>query len=496
MIPQFKVQNDLNELINIYEVLDNISDVIYIMGLDHKIIWANKVLCDLLGKDLESLIGNYCFNAIQSNSHKCSKCPIDKIIETGEPQEGEMDLRGNEIFYVKGIPIKDKDNKILGVVNISKDITIQRKADEAIEREQLLMNILMDNITDRIYFKDLESRFIRVNKAMAKRHDIEDISRIIGLTDFDLFTDEHAQAAFNDEQRIIKTGVPILNIEEKETWSNGPISWASTIKMPLIDAEGKIFGTFGISRDITERKKSEEQITEYVDELKDLNATKDKFFSIIAHDLKNPFNNIIGFSELLVEEVHENDLVAIEKYANMIYTASNQTFRLLENLLDWANSHRGYMVFSPEPLSLKEVALEITENQLEFAIKKNIALVNNVTDDEMILADRNMLISILRNLISNAIKFTPRKGEIVLSAVKKDAFLEVSVKDNGMGMSEKIRNDLFRIDVNQSTKGTEDEKGTGLGLILCKEFVQKHGGKIWVESKLGKGSTFKFTIPL
>jgi PAS domain S-box-containing protein len=407
-----------------------------------------------------------------------------------------MDLKGSEIFHVRGIPVKDKNNKVVGIINLSKDISIQKKADESIEREQLLMNILMDNTTDRIYFKDLESRFIRVNKAMAKRHGFDDTSKVVGLTDFDLFTNEHAQKAFDDEQKIIKTGVPILDIEEKETWNKGPLSWASTIKMPLKDADGEIFGTFGISRDITGRKKAEEQITEYVDELKDLNATKDKFFSIIAHDLKNPFNNIIGFSELLVEEVHENDIVAIEKYADMIYTASNQTFRLLENLLDWANSHRGYMVFSPEPLSLSEIALEITENQKEFAVKKNITLRNDITEDLAILADRNMLISILRNLISNAIKFTPRNGEIVLSAIRKNGFLEVSVKDNGMGMSEKIRNNLFKIDVNQSTKGTEDEKGTGLGLILCSEFVQKHGGKIWVESELGKGSNFKFTLPL
>ena len=232
-------------------------------------------------------------------------------------------------------PVKDKDGKVVGIVNISKNVSIQRKADAAVVYEQLLMNSLMDNISDRIYFKDIDSKFIRVNKAMAKRHGLDDPAKVIGLSDFELFTIEHAQAAFDDEQRIIKTGVPAIDIEEKETWSNGSVSWASTIKMPLKDAEGKIFGTFGISRDITQRKNTENQITEYVGELKELNATKDKFFSIIAHDLKNPFSNIIGFSELLVEEVHENDMTAIEQYANMIYTAANQTFRLLENLLDW-----------------------------------------------------------------------------------------------------------------------------------------------------------------
>lgn len=496
MESQFKVRNDIAELINVYEILDDVSDVIYFTGLDRKIIWANKALYNLVDKDSLSLIGKYCFKAIQGNEHKCSKCPLDKILETGEPQEGEMSFNENNFFHVKGIPIKDKNNKVVGLVIISKDISVQKKADEAIEREQLLMDILMDNITDRIYFKDLNSRFIRVNKEMAKRHGIEVASDIIGLTDFDLFSEEHAQAAFNDEQSIIKTGVPLLDFEEKETWNNGIVTWASTIKMPLRDAEGNIFGTFGISRDITERKRSEQQISEYIDELKELNATKDKFFSIIAHDLKSPFNNILGFSELLVEEVHEDDKVAIEKYASMIYTAASQTFRFLENLLDWANSHRGYMVFSPEFLSISDLVSEIIESQLEFAVKKNITLRNDIIDDVKILADRNMLIIILRNLVSNAIKFTPREGEIIVTTIKKDAFLEVSVKDSGVGVSEKVKNDLFNIGVNQSSKGTENEKGTGLGLILCKEFVQKHGGQIWVESEPGKGSTFKFTLPL
>ncbi len=496
MATQINVQNDLNELNNIYEILDNISDAVYVMGLDHNIIWANKILCSLLGKEHDEIVGQCCFKAIHDIDKNCSECPVDKILETGETGEGEMSLKGGNIFHMKKIPVKDKNGKIVGFICISKDITIQKRADKVVEHEQLLMNCLMDNVTDRIYFKDLESKFIRVNKAMAKRHGIDDVSKVIGLTDFDLFTEEHAQNAFDDEQRIINTGIQFLNIEEKETWNSGEVSWASTIKMPLKNVEGEIFGTFGISRDITERINAEEKIQKYVEELKELNATKDKFFSIIAHDLKSPFNNIIGFSELLLDAINEHDLASIEHDANLIYSVSLQTFRLLENLLDWANSNRGNMIYSPEKFYIGKVFYEIVESQSEFAIKKNINLINTISEDVMISADKNMFRSILRNLISNAIKFTPRKGKIMILTIVKNGFLEVSVKDNGMGMSEEIKNNLFKIGVYQSTKGTEKEKGTGLGLILCKDFVHKHGGELWVESELGKGSTFKFTLPL
>ena len=500
---QFASLNSLNESFDFVEILDNVSDSVYYMSPDYKIIWVNKAIRDAYKVEPETMIGRYCFDVFHSGKSLCSECPVQKIKDTGIPQECEVLFKDDVIFNHKGLPVKDKDNNIIGIIIISHNITTQRKAETAIEEaetaiatERMLMDILMDNIPDRIYFKDKDSKFIRVNKAMAMRHFLNDPNMAVGLTDFDLFSNEHALQAFNDELKIIQSGKPILNIEEKETFSDGTIARAQTSKMPLFNKKGKLFGTFGISHDITKRKLDEEKINLYVGELKELNATKDKFFSIIAHDLKNPFSNILGFSELLKEEVRDNDLDAIEQYSSLIYSSAHQTFRLLENLLDWANTHRGQMIFYPENLSLKEIAADITDNLLQFTEKKNIELLNNITDETLIPADKNMLKSILRNLITNAIKFTPRNGKIELSSFVHDQNVEISIKDNGIGMSELTRDQLFRLDVNHSTKGTEDEKGTGLGLLLVKEFVQKHHGTIWVESELGKGSTFKFMLPL
>jgi signal transduction histidine kinase/ligand-binding sensor domain-containing protein len=240
----------------------------------------------------------------------------------------------------------------------------------------------------------------------------------------------------------------------------------------------------------------EHTVTIKTAELHELNASKDKFFSIIAHDLKNPFNTIIGFSEILKGELSTRDFQNCEKYAGMINISAVQTLRLLENLLDWANSQRGKIVFKPEQLNLCALIRDEVDNLIDFAAGKNIKILSLCSDDLIIFADRNMIKTVIRNLISNSIKFTPRNGKVEVSAKNTEKNIDITVTDSGIGMSRETISKLFRIDGNLSTPGTEQERGTGLGLILCKEFVNKHGGRIWVESEPEKGSTFKIVIPV
>jgi signal transduction histidine kinase len=231
-------------------------------------------------------------------------------------------------------------------------------------------------------------------------------------------------------------------------------------------------------------------------ELRELNVSKDKFFSIIAHDLKNPFSSIISVSEMLKEEITSSNTATLENYAGMINTSAVQTMRLLENLLEWANSQRGKISFTPVPIDLHELLAEEFTVLNEIAYGKNIELKNSIDNNLTIIADKNMIKTILRNLISNAIKFTNKNGKVEVNSITRTNQLEIAVSDNGIGMTQETAAKLFKIDANLSTLGTENEKGTGLGLFLCKEFVEKHGGKIWVESQEGKGSTFKFLVPL
>jgi len=277
--------------------------------------------------------------------------------------------------------------------------------------------------------------------------------------------------------------------------------WWNTWWFKLIIISAIIFIVASIFLSRVQRLKNqkillEKLVVKKTTELYELNASKDKFFSIIAHDLKNPFNTIIGFSEMLNEEIKSGDSARIEEYSGMINISAVQTLRLLENLLEWAKSQTGKLLFNPVPINLSGLFNEEFSMLNDMAKGKNIELKSSFPADLTVLADKNMLKTILRNLISNSIKFTHRNGKVEVKAIIDNKQVEISVSDSGIGMTKETTAKLFRIDANLSTQGTENEKGTGLGLILCKEFVEKNGGKIWVESESGKGSTFKFILPL
>jgi len=235
------------------------------------------------------------------------------------------------------------------------------------------------------------------------------------------------------------------------------------------------------------------------EELTKLNAEKDKFFSIIAHDLKSPFNSILGFSDLLVEQISEKNYDGLDEYAEIIQQSSSKAMDLLRNLMEWAQSQTGKMEFNPEFCKVKDL-IKDTELLLSGAIKQKSIKFSTKSSVATVFADKKMISTVLRNLVSNAIKFTNTGGEITLSAHEKQNELMVSVQDTGVGIPQDRVKKLFSLSESRSTTGTNKEKGTGLGLILCKEFVEKHGGRIWVESdpdgKSGKkGSTFFFTLP-
>lgn len=234
---------------------------------------------------------------------------------------------------------------------------------------------------------------------------------------------------------------------------------------------------------------------EYSNKLEEANKTKDKFFSIIAHDLKNPFNILIGYSDVLKSDFREYGQDEIYQQLKVIYDTSVNGYNLLENLLKWSQTQTDKIIFEPVKINLRQIVqscIEDAENQSQF---KDIDINNDVAENYHIIVDENLLKTILRNLLNNAIKFTPRNGMVTITSKKDDMMTEISIKDTGIGMSEKELQNIFKIDKVYSKPGTNKEKGSGLGLILCKEFVEKHGGEIWAESELGIGSVFKFTIP-
>ncbi len=233
----------------------------------------------------------------------------------------------------------------------------------------------------------------------------------------------------------------------------------------------------------------------YEKQLLQLNADKDRFISILGHDLKSPFNVLLGFSELLTKNIHNYDIDKIEEFSNLINNTARNCYTLLEDILMWARAQQGSIPFKPQNLSLTDVCNDVLITLNPTANAKNI-VINCLTEDHLnVFADIDMLKTVLRNLISNAVKFTNIDGVININAEQNSENITISVSDNGIGISPDNLSKLFGISEVITTIGTAKETGTGLGLLLCKEFVEKHGGKIWVESEVAKGSDFKFTLP-
>ncbi len=233
-----------------------------------------------------------------------------------------------------------------------------------------------------------------------------------------------------------------------------------------------------------------------LDELAELNAAKDRFFSIISHDLRGSFTPLLGLSEMLVNTDMLTDASRHQKISASLYSAIQNTYALLENLLHWAKLQQGQITYNPENVDLAEIVNSTVLFSEAQATHKNISLKPEVLAGTQVFADLNMISTVIRNLTVNAIKFTNPGGQITISARVKDAFIEVAVADDGVGISPENCAKLFKIDGVQRTEGTAQEKGTGLGLILCAELVKKNGGAIRVESEPGNGSTFFFTLPV
>jgi signal transduction histidine kinase len=233
-----------------------------------------------------------------------------------------------------------------------------------------------------------------------------------------------------------------------------------------------------------------EELKQANEELKNANAAKDKFFSIISHDLGNLFNTLIGVSSLLTMQTDNITAEEKENILQSIQRASHKGYSLLSNLLEWARAQTGRITSKPTVLNLKSLVADNIALLNSNANAKSIKLSSSISETSTVFADKNMLDTVIRNLLANAIKFTPSNGEVKIVTEEKDKEVEISISDTGVGISPQDIEKLFRVDISHTTIGTGEEKGTGLGLILCKEFVEKNDGTIWVESEIGKGSTF------
>jgi len=773
----------------IQAVFENAGIGILILDSNRKFLKINSMLSKILGYS-ENELYNMTIEQISHPDDLNNDQELFKEVAAGKRKQYEIEkkyiTKSGKIIYGKLI-VSSTDNekgKTKNFIALVEDITEQKQIADKLAAEQNLFITLLKNTPDNIYFKDLNGRFTKTNLATAKKFGFNNPEELIGKSDFNIFGPSHSSQTYEDEQQIIKTGNPIIAKEERESWPDGRTTWASTTKMPLYAADGKIIGTFGITHDITqvklnqgtiieseqlyhsifmgsadgiflmtdvfldcnqtvcdlfkcerkdiigqspayfspdtqpdgknsllsanekiqsvlngtpqrfywqhktkdnilfdaevslnsitiggnkliqavvrditkrkkserirealfeiseaaytasdmfmlykkiheivgtlmptkniyialydkktdmvsfpyfvdefdpqqapkkfgkglteyvlrcgeaclvdsqkdlelrrfgevelvgepcaiwlgvplklggktigvivvqdyenekaygeeemqvltfvseqiaqviERKRSSDSIKKYAEELNQLNTTKDKFFSIIAHDLKNPFITILGFSDLL--QTDYADLSDEERlfYIEEMKKSAEISHTLLQNLLLWSRSQTGRIEFNPQKINLQTLVDSNCALMKSTANRKQINIKCEVANELTVYSDEDMLNTVFRNLITNAIKFSNKGGEVIISSNVSDSFAEITVADFGTGMDKNIKENLFKLDSTQSVPGTDNESGTGLGLILCKEFVEKNGGKIWVESELGKGSKFFFTLPL
>jgi two-component system sensor histidine kinase/response regulator len=499
IIKDITIQNRAKEALAkeqflINALMDNLSDHVYFKDRESGFIRINKSLAHSFGLDDPALaIGKTDFDFFTKEHAQQAFDDELTIIRSGqllmkEEKETHPDGPDTWVSTIK-LPLSDKEGSIIGTFGISRDITKRKLAEKELLKEQHLMRTLMDNLPDHIYFKDHASRFLRINKALAQFQGLTDPDQAKGKSDFDFFTEEHAKQAYDDEQNIIRTG-QMLSTIEKETHHNRPDTWVSTIKMPLSDEEGNIIGTFGISRDITKSKLAEEEIKMKNDLLQLINSEKDKFFSIIAHDLRGPLSAFVAATQIITEDIQTMTIEEIRDITNNMKSSATNIYGLLENLLEWSRLRRGGTDFIPVKFKLKKKIDECIAVLAESSRKKGIEIIINISDELVVLADSHMFEAVIRNLVSNAIKFTNKGGKVSVTAgYNNDHIIEIKISDSGIGMTPELRERLFKLNEKTNRPGTE-----GLGLLLCKDCVEKHNGKLWVDSEVGKGSTFFFTI--
>lgn len=401
-------------------------------------------------------------------------------------------------FELQYAPVRNEKYQIIGVLFTARDINESKYVLEELKLSELRFHTIFDQAPMGIALvESVTENLLQVNPFFCKILGYES-EEILYRNFMEIINPENIQQSSVILHSLAEKNGEV-SFENKFIKRDGSIVWMNLTCVPLFEKTMEHGFHLLIAKDITESKKANETLKKYMIELEQLNQTKDKFFSIIAHDLRNPFAGIIGLSELLEmklsEDNHEKAQIEL-KYTQMILEGSKSAFNLLENLLVWARSQKGEITISPRNIHFHSIASNTISVIRTNAHKKNIFIELNVSQDDIIYADESLVSTILRNLLTNAIKFTDKNGKITLSSMVKEGYLEISVTYTGTGIEPKNLEKIFRIDSKISKSGTENEKGTGLGLILCKEFVEKQGGSIWVESTPSAGSTFTFTLPL
>lgn len=408
----------------------------------------------------------------------------------------EIDIKSFDEIGVLGKSFQEMAAKINQLISqLEDEIKESKKAHEALIESESKLRSFMERVPIGIYRTTPDGRFLFANPSMVKilgYDSFEDLQKI-NLEEQD-FENRQKRKLFKEK---IETLGDITQHEDIFVRKDGSQIIVNEYAICVRDEEDNVKYYEGIVEDVTERKKAVDSLKQSQHLLQELNDLKDKFFSIIAHDLKGPFSGFLGLTKILAEEILDMTMNEMQDYSKKMHESAKNLLQLLENLLTWARSQNKSIEFKRTNFDLFVLTNDCITLLSASAEMKGIEIRSEIKEGANVYADNNMITTIIRNLISNSIKFTKKGGKVIISSendIDDDNYLKVSVKDTGVGMDNEAIGNLFRLDLKQSTPGTSNEKGTGLGLLICKDFVEKNKGKIWVESENGVGSIFKFTL--
>ncbi len=494
----------LKENENKYRTLYTNSPDAYLIIRNGIFVDCNNASEKMLGGDRTKIIGllpeelSPQFQPDGINSKEKAKKMIDLAIKNGNHtfEWVHHKFDGSELFIEVSLAyIILEDNP--EIFTTWRDISDRKKHEMALLESERNKSILLSNLPGMayrcLYNKDWTMLFVSDQCYSITGYQKE---KLIGNHDIcfnDLILPKYHDFLWNTWSISVEKNQKVTVEYEIKTADN-QIKWVWEQGIPIYNSKGEIEALEGFIIDITERKLLENQIRLNNIELSKINSEKDKFFSIIAHDLRSPFTSFMGLTQILADELASLTLDEIQSYAESLKKSASSLFFLLENLLEWARVKRGQIPFYPKPISTLTLTTNGILAHIETAKQKQITI-NNFSPNITCIVDEYMITSIIRNLLSNAIKFTPEKGEINISANRLSREVIITVSDNGIGMNSNIKDKLFNIDEQTNRSGTNDEPSSGLGLILCKEFIEKHQGKIWVESEENIGTTFYLSIP-
>ncbi|GAA5507019.1 hybrid sensor histidine kinase/response regulator [Novipirellula caenicola] len=482
-------------------------------------LFANKKYLELRGQSLGSILNKDDFDLFPVHLAASYVADDQVVIRSGEALhniEETVSADGSPRWIERmKCPIKDSHGKVIGIQLMFWDVTERIAAEKELRHEQSLLKTLLDNIPDSIYFKDTESRFLRISNAMAKKFAMENASDVIGKNDSDIFTSEHALLARKDELRVMQSGEALVDRIERETWADREDTWCISTKMPFRDESGKIIGTFGISRDITELTKSQQQLREARDVATKANEAKSNFLANMSHEIRTPMNAIIGMSELLAQ----SDLTPEQRdYNTLVRDSADSLLRLLNEILDFSKIEANKLELESIPFSARDVIEKAGQTLSVKASEKNLELLCRIAPDvpSRLMGDPGRLRQVLVNLIGNAIKFTETghifvdvnttdpvptdhetersngKGE---SEDRQTLWLRFQVSDTGIGIPEDKIQSVLEAFTQADSSTTRRFGGTGLGLAISRQLIDLMKGKLEVESQVGKGTTFWFAAP-